>query len=178
MSRYSAGFKRSIVGRYLGGKESYASAGALHGIDAATVRKWVAAYRAHGDGGLLRKHSHYDAAFKLSVLERMWDEGLSYRQTAALFNIRSAGCLPGWEKLYHVGGIEALAPRARGRPRSMPKPPEPPAPDAPVASDDEARSREELVAELNYLRMENAYLKKLEALTQGHAPKKRKPSRR
>lgn len=44
---------------------------------------------------------------------------------------------------------------------------------------DEARSREELLAELAYLRMENAYLKKLEALTQArHAPKGRKPSRR
>ena len=175
MSRHGAGFKRSVVDCYLGGEESYASAGARHGVDAATVRKWVAAYRAHGDGGLSRKYGRYDAAFKLSVLERMRDEGLSHRQTAALFNIRNAGCLAGWEKRYHAGGIEALAARPRGRPRSMPKPP---APEAPVASDDEAKSREELLAELNYLRMENAYLKKLEALTQGHAPKKRKPSRR
>lgn len=178
MSRHSESLKRSIVERYLSGEESYASTGAAHGIDAATVRKWVAAYRAHGDGGLSRKYGRYDAAFKLSVLERMRDEGLSYRQTAALFNIRDAGCLAGWEKRYHAGGIEALARHSRGRPRSMPKPSKPPAPGAPVASDDEAKSREELVAELNYLRMENAYLKKLEALTQGHAPKKRKSSRR
>jgi transposase len=178
MSRHGARFKRSVVDCYLGGEESYASAGARHGVDAATVRKWVAAYRAHGDGGLSRKYGRYDAAFKLSVLERMRDEGLSYRQTAALFNIRNAGCLAGWEKRYHAGGIEALAPRRRGRPRSMPKPPKPPTPGAPVATDDEAKSREELVAELNYLRMENAYLKKLEALTRGHAPKRRGSSRR
>ena len=44
---------------------------------------------------------------------------------------------------------------------------------------DEAKSREELLAELAYLRMENAYLKKLEALTQARqAPTRRKPSRR
>jgi transposase len=89
----------------------------------------------------------------------MWNEGLSYRQTAALFNIRNAGCLAGWEKRYHAGGTEALAPCPRGRPRSMPKPPERPAPEAPVAAEDEAKSREELLAELRYLRMENAYLK-------------------
>jgi transposase len=159
MSRHSARLKRSGVDGYLGGEESYASAGAIYGVDAATVRKWVAAYRAHGDGGLSRKYGRYDAAFKLSVLERMWGEGLSYRQTAALFNIRNAGCLAGWEKRYHAGGTEALALRPRGRPRSMPKPPEPPARKAPVASDDEA-SREELLAELRYLRMENASLKK------------------
>ncbi|NRQ13810.1 hypothetical protein BHMPCIPO_05110 [Ensifer sesbaniae] len=40
------------------------------------------------------------------------------------------------------------------------------------------RAREELLAELNYLRMENAYLKKLEALTREQAPKKRKSSKR
>lgn len=172
MSRHSTGFKRSVVDCYLGGNESYASTASIHGVDAATVCKWVSLYQAHGESGLSRKHSHYGAAFKLSVLEQMWKEGLSYRQTAALFNIRSAGCLAGWEKLYNAGGIEALAPRPRGRPM----PPKPPP--APVAPDDEARSREELIAELNALRMENAYLKKLEALTQEHAPKKRKPSRR
>jgi transposase len=173
MSRHSARFKRSVVDSYLREDESYASAASKHGVDAATVRKWVALYRAHGDAGLSCKYGRYDAAFKLSVLERMWEEGLSYRQTASLFNIRNAGCLTGWEKRYHAGGIEALGPRPRGRPMSKP-----PAPAVPVAASDEAKSREELLAELKRLRMENDYLKKLEALTQGHAPKKRKPSRR
>lgn len=173
MSKHSARFRRRVVDSYLWGDESYASAGSNHGIDAGTVRKWVALFQAHGDAGLSGKYDHYDAAFKLSVLERMWGEGLSYRQTAALFNIRNAGCLAGWEKRYHGGGLEALGPRPRGRPMS--KPPAPAVPDAPS---DETKSREELVAELKQLRMENAYLKKLEALTQGHAPKKRKPSRR
>ncbi|WP_352917461.1 helix-turn-helix domain-containing protein, partial [Mesorhizobium sp. M1143] len=31
--------------------ESYASAASMHGVDAATVRKWVALYQAHGDAG-------------------------------------------------------------------------------------------------------------------------------
>jgi transposase len=61
----------------------------------------------------------------------------------------------------------------------MPKPPAPePPPAQPEAHNDEAKSRDELLAELNSLRMENAYLKKLRALTQGHAPKERKPFRR
>lgn len=175
MSKFNESMKRLVVERYLSGDESYATAGILCEADPATVRKWVAAYRTHGDGGLSRKYSSYDAAFKLSVLQRMWDEGLSYRQTAALFNIRSASCLPGWEKRYRAGGIEALAPRPGGR-RPMPKPP---APEPPAATAyDDGKSREELLAELNYLRMENAYLKKLEALAQGHAPRERKPSGR
>lgn len=94
MSRHGARFKRSVVDSYLR-DESYAIAASNHGVDAATVRKWVALYQAHGDAGLSFKYGRYDAAFKLSVLERMWEEGLSYRQTAALFNIRNAGCLTG-----------------------------------------------------------------------------------
>jgi transposase len=173
MSKYSARFKHTVVDSYLRWAESYASVGSKRGVDVGTVRKWVALYRAHGDAGLSAKCDYYDAAFKLSVLERMWAEDLSYRRTAALFNIRNASCLAGWEKRYYGGGIEALAPRPRGRPMSKP-----PAPAVPVAASDESKSREELLAELKQLRMENDYLKKLEALTQGHAPKKRKPSRR
>lgn len=107
----------------------------------------------------------------------MWEDGLSCRQTAALFNIRNAGCLSDWERRYEIGGIDALAPRRRGRPRTMPEPPLPKQPQAP--QNDETKSRAELLAELNYLRMENAYLKKLEALTREQpAPRKRKSSRR
>src|SRR3954451_5938886 len=169
MSKHGASFKRSVVDSYLCGAESFASAASKHGIDAATAMKRVALYQENGDDGLSSKYGRYDAAFKLSVLERMWEEGLPYRQTAALFNIRNAGCLAGWEKRYHAGGIEALGPRPRGRPMSKP-----PAPTVPVAANDEAKSREELLAELKHLRMENDYLKKLKALAQGQVPKKRK----
>jgi transposase len=162
MSKHSARFKRRVVDSYLSGDESYASVGSKRRVDVGTVRKWVALYRAHGDAGLSAKCDQYDAAFKLSVLERMWAEDLSYRQTAALFNIRNAGCLPGWEKRYYRGGIEALSRRPRGQ--SMSKPP---APAVPVAASDETKSREELLAELKQLRMENAYLKKTGGLNAG-----------
>jgi transposase len=48
-------------------------------------------------------------------------------------------------------------------------------PDTPP--DNEHRSRDELLAELDYLRMENAYLKKLQALVQARpqqAPRKKR----
>jgi len=57
---------------------------------------------------------------------------------------------------------------------------EPPvSPELQASQSDETKSREELLAELNHLRMENAFLKKLEALTREKpALKKRKSSRR
>lgn len=177
MSKYSLSFKQSVVNSYLGSTDGSKRVGDRFGIDHSTVRKWVASYEAHGSAGLSKKHGRYDAQFKLSVLRRIWEDGLSYRQAAALFDIRNASCLSEWERCYQTGGIEALTPRRSGRRRSMPDPliPKP----SPPTRSDEAKSREELLAELNYLRMENAFLKKLEALTrEQQAPEKRKPSRR
>lgn len=55
--------------------------------------------------------------------------------------------------------MDALAPKPKGRPRKMPMPipPKPVKPAKPLA--DDARTREDLLAELEYLRAENAYLK-------------------
>lgn len=178
MSKYSLAFKQEVVAYYGNGEHSYREVGLRFGLDHSMVRRWVASHAEHGVAGLARKHSHYDAPFRLSVLERMWKDGLSRRQAAVLFDIRSAGCLSVWERQYERGGIEALAPRRRGKPGSMREPPTT-GTDADAPQNDAAKSREELLAELAYLRMENAYLKKLEALTQARqAPHGRKPSRR
>ena len=177
MSKYSASFKERVVAFYGGGDRSYAAVGLEFGIDHSTVRKWIGLHAAHGSAGLTKKHSVYDASFKLSVLQRMWTEGLSYRHTAAIFNIRNASCLANWELCYAQAGIEGLAPRRKGRPPRMKTPEAPSEMADPLA--DSAKSREELLAELAYLRMENAYLKKLEALTQARqTPTGRKPSKR
>nr|WP_280949787.1 IS3 family transposase [Rhizobium miluonense] len=165
MSKHSLAFKLSVVEFYEKGERSCREVGAHFGVDHGTVLKWVASYEAHGAAGLAKKFSRYDAAFKLSVLQRMWEDGLSYRQTAALFDIRNKSCLADWERCYKTGGIDALTPSCRGRLRSMRAPPISKQPQA--LQSDEAKSREELLAELNSLRMENAYLKKPRGLNAG-----------
>lgn len=92
----------------------------------------------------------------------MWDNHLSYRETAAYFDIRKTSALGEWERLYHIGGIEALSPGKRGKFKKM----RGTSSIAIKSGNDETRTREQLLEELNYLRMENAYLKKLEALIQ------------
>jgi transposase len=104
----------------------------------------------------------------------MWDNELSFGQTAAAFNIRNHAAVGKWERSYREGGFDALIPRPRGRSKQMSTPTTKPEP----SPDDEKRTREELLAELNQLRMENAYLKKLRALVQARQkatpPTKRK----
>ncbi|SDU34490.1 helix-turn-helix domain-containing protein [Stappia sp. ES.058] len=178
MTRHSTSFKHSVVSCYLNGDLSFRDVGSRFGIDHGTVRKWVSVHAEHGLAGLTKKFSRYDAAFKLSVLQRMWNDSLSFRQTAALFNIRNASSVSEWQRCYERGGIDALAARRKGKRRSMPEPPLIPA-KTDVPHDNESKSREELLAELSELRMESACLKKLEALTQARQlPTGRKSSRR
>lgn len=164
MSKYSEQFKLAIVQQYLSGTLGSKQIGHENNLPYSMVRKWVALYRAHGTDGLAKKFSHYNAEFRLSVLRHMWDAQLSYSQVAVAFNIRSAGCISHWERCYHSGGLDSLAPRKRGRPTKMPIPPDTESPES--LPDPAGCTHDELVTEVNQLRMEVAYLKKLEALVQ------------
>jgi transposase len=174
MSRHTAQFKRSVVKDLLSGKGgSSRDVAYRHGIDHGTVRRWAAAWQERGEDAFRKKYSRYDARFKLKVLRAMLSKDLSGRQAAALFDIRNPAVIGIWKRQYDSGGIEALQPRPRGRPVKPPK--------SSVPSDstksDESRTKEELLEELNYLRMENAYLKKLDALIRSErleAPRKKR----
>lgn len=161
MSKDNEQFKLGVVQQYLSGTAGYKLVANRHGLPYSTVRKWVMLHGLHGAAGLAKKFTHYSTEFRLSVLQHMWDGELSYGQVAAVFNIRSAGCISQWERCYHGGGPDALIPRTRGKPKNMPTP-QNTKPQLPP--DDAERPREEPVAEVNHLRMEVAYLKKLQAL--------------
>jgi len=171
MTKYTDDFKLKVVLAYLNGTGGVKTIAREHGVERGAVQKWIASYRVHGAEGLRKKFSHYSAEFKLSVLRHMWDNELSCRETAAVFDLRNPSCLTDWERRYRRGGIEVLKPRQRGRPKAMPEPEIKP----PPSPEEDKRSREELLSELKYLRMENAYLKKVKALVQAkEAPAKRK----
>ena len=175
MARYDEKFKKAVVKAYLSGPSGYRALEGRYGVDQSTIRRWVDVYRRHGDAGLHKKFSHYSARFKLSVLKRMWRQELSYSQVVVLFDLRGGtGVVSNWERQYHEGGLDALEPKPRGRPKKM-KPPEPP---KVAVRPEDTRTLEELRKENEYLRAEVAYLKKLYALVRAQrlaAPKKRKP---
>jgi transposase len=173
MAKYTEQFRLSIIKEYEASPNGYRDLARRHGLDASTIRKWVCAYREHGVAGVERKYQHYSLGFKQLVLQQIHSEGLSDRQAAARFNIRNLALVGLWKRQYDEGGSSGLMPRPPGRPRKMPKEPITP----PAELDDDARSRQELLDELSYLRMENAYLKKLEALVQAQrqAAQRKKP---
>lgn len=176
MAKHSEQLKLKLVKRYLAGGIGTKTLAARYGVSRTGLQRWVAAYEQHGRDGLRRKFSHYDAQFRVSVLMRMWQKELSHQQVAAVFDIRSPGCIAKWERQYHVGGIDALAPRPRGRrPKTMTRPDH----DKPTeGSAPDERTREQLLKENEYLRAEVAYLKKLDALLQAKKQAAQKKKRK
>jgi transposase len=57
------------------------------------VKLGVALHERYGTAGLRKKFEHYDAAFRLRALKKMWKNQWSYAGTAIAMGIRSAGCL-------------------------------------------------------------------------------------
>ena len=97
-------------------------------------------------------NKRYTGEFKQKVVETMQNEKLSYRETARQFEISDDKMVAKWERIYLEEGPEGLYIERRGRkstgcPRKMPK-----------------EVEEDLLAEVQRLRAENAYLKKLNAL--------------
>ena len=91
--------------------------------------------------------------YKLDVLNYMNENGTSPNETAVIFNISSPALIRKWRTQLRTKGIDALASKKKGR-LSMTKNPKSIQNQTPAEG-----SVEELQAELERLRMENAYLK-------------------
>lgn len=157
--KHSTAFKLEVVRHYLESGDGCRRTAKRFDLDFSAVRSWAAAYEQHGESGLNKGRCLYPAEFKLQVLEYIATEPASVRQACARFNIASFNTVLRWQRLYNAGGASALVNKPPRRPPSMPpKPPQPPK--KPISE----MTPQELKRELEYLRAENAYLKKLDAL--------------
>lgn len=172
MNRYEACFKLQVAKEACKTSTSVKAVARRHGLEFSTVRRWAATYRLHGRQGFDRKPRSYDLQFKLEVLEKMGQQGMSAREATTYFQIGDAGAVALWRRLYAGGGVQALAP--------PPLPPQKPMKKTRSSKPAEDMSRDELLKEVAYLRAETAYLKKLDALIQEEQAaqrEKRKPSK-
>ncbi len=96
-----------------------------------------------------KPNKRYTPEFKIKAVETMHREKLSYRETARQFDISNSR-VTAWERIYLEEGAEGLYAERRGR-KSTGRPPK-------------IKKEEDLIAEVQRLRAENAYLKKLNAL--------------
>ena len=97
-------------------------------------------------------NKRYTGEFKQMVVETMLRDKLSCKETARQFDIPCDKRVADWERIYLMEGPEGLyierrGRSSKGRPQQFPKVVE-----------------EDLLKEVQRLRAENAYLKKLQAL--------------
>ncbi|MEJ8860145.1 helix-turn-helix domain-containing protein [Variovorax robiniae] len=163
MTKYTEKQKLEAVEAYERGQGGLRAIAQAHAVGFDALRSWVAAHRNHGAAGIAAKmRKNYELEFKLLVLNRMRDDGLSCRQAAAIFGVRRHNQVAEWRRLFTLHGAAALQPGWKVQQTKMSRTPRRPK-DQGVLPEDQ-RSRQELLRELQQLRMENAYLKKAQAL--------------
>ena len=105
---------------------------------------------------------------KLSVVRSMRENHLSLFETAVRFGIPNDSVVLAWDRLYELEGATALSQDNRGK-MKKPRKHKQPTGANPVIS-----AQDNLLEELEYLRAENAYLKKFEGLSRAtHIPRER-----
>ena len=110
-----------------------------------------------------KPNKRYTGEFKQEVVETMRREHLSYRETAERFQISGGTVVSLWDRLYTKEGPEGLYIERRGKSVIGPKP-----------KALTAQEEEDLLTEVERLRAENAYLKKLNALVAERVRQERK----
>ena len=160
MPKYTSEFKLEVVKYYNEQHCGYQWTASKFNIPSqTTVKKWVKKYNEHGEKGLLKNFkSSYSGEFKQNVIEYMHKNHLSAQETAIHFNLGSIDQATRWERIYYEEGPQALYVERRGRSKNMGSKPRKKKLSKEVEKD--------LIEEVQRLRMENAYLKKLQALIQ------------
>ena len=154
MAKYTTEFKLEIIKRIMNDGLSIREAAKERHVSKCEVQKWLAAYNTHGMAGIVRKHNSYTGEFKQQVVEDMRKNNLSFFETATKYNLGNHDIVAKWERTYLEEGPQGLYVDHRGRRKSSFG--HPPKLDTKVQND--------LIAENQRLRMENDYLKKLNAL--------------
>lgn len=159
MSKYSNEFKEEVVKYY---EKNHIGCELLarhfNVPNESIVRRWIKRYEMYGIEGFVYKNTKYDGNFKISVVEYMHENHLSLNETCVKFRINSVSHLSKWERIYYEKGPQALYENKRGRPRKMSS--------KPRKKKLSGNNEKDLIAEVQQLRMENEYLKKLNALVQ------------
>ena len=104
--------------------------------------------------------------FKQTVIEDMRENGLGYNETMRKYEIRAHDAIQKWERIYLEEGAVGLYVERRGRGKDSVVHGRPP--------NLEKKVEEDLIAENQRLRMENDYLKKINALVQERQLRERK----
>lgn len=153
-NQFSIADRKRAVLMVIDQEELYESVARRLGTSSRLISRWVGAYRIHGDHGLsLKNKSGYSPDFKLGLLLEMQNERLSLSQASARHRV-SGSVIAGWMRKYEQGGAAALLDTKQDMEQAKSKQPENGTP----------AGYAELLKENERLRIEIAFLKKVQAL--------------
>ena len=169
MAKHSFEFKKKVVLEYLDGKGGTPHLSKKYGLGSSSqLRKWIKAYNAFGDEGLMRsrKQTKYSFKKKIFVAELYLSSEISYQDLAIQEGITNPSMITNWVNRFRAAGPDALRLRKKSRKKTLDKP----------KIDNKAIIQEnsviatsvehvkELEDEPLKLRIENAFLKELRRL--------------
>lgn len=160
MAKYTHHLKMKTIDLVLNHQYSARNAASELNIPRSLVSFWLALFDKHGESGLSRTYGSYSSDFKVEVVEYMQAHHLSYFSTAVHFAIPSQSIIKNWEQIYSEYGRGALYLDFQERMQMTREP------RIRNVKQKTTGTHEELIAEVEHLRMEVAYLKKLSALVQ------------
>lgn len=152
---YSVNKKMEVIRYILENDASLCQAEKEFNINRETIRIWLYRYN-HGGKSKLKKpkkYNKYTGQFKVDVVEYMYEHRFSHKKTSMIFMI-SDFLVKEWDLVYRHEGKDVLL---KGNYMKTTKK---------KHQNLDKKSKEELIEEVEQLRMENAYLKKLRALIQ------------
>lgn len=154
MQIYSEELKLKVIKEFKESNETKADICKKYGITEQTMDKWRRLYDAYGATGLIKKtrYNTYSGTFKQTVVEDMRHNHLSQYEVSLKYQIERRQ-VQNWERIYLEEGPERLFIDHRGR-KGKGK----------TSKELGKKVEEDLIAENQRLRMEIAYLKKLNAL--------------
>ncbi len=161
MAKFSSKDKIQAVKRYLEGTEGGKTIANSIGVHPRELYQWIKRFEFSGEKAFEKRYTTYSLEYKLDVIHYMNENGTSIFETAAIFNLPSDSTLWNWQHIFETQGLAALEPKKKGPPSMKNDKQKTLKKQAPAEGTIEA-----LKEENESLRMENAYLKKLNALVQ------------
>jgi len=171
MVKFNLDFRIKIVTEYLSGCGSTTLAKRYGVANGAIILNWVHSFEIRGIKGLeLRKMDlNYSSQFKVQVLNWRNQHKASLPATAQHFNLSSPSTIWQWQKKYNDMGIAGLE-RRRGNPKMNKRKPQ-----NKIPSNNTNEEIKRLKQENMMLKIQNEFLKKVDALAQKKSAQKKSP---